>query len=447
MARTKVDTTLLTDPRPALWTGLVALIVLSILFYTVNWDLAVSSFYWNQGQAPWPGREDLFGDIAYRLGHWPALLAGTGGLIVFILSYKVKRWAKWRGPGLFLFLVLLLGPGLLVNGLGKALTGRPRPSDLGAFGGSWDYQRPWQLGIPGRGRSFPSGHASMGFYWLSLYFLWQKRWPRTGLALGLLAGALMSWARVAQGGHFLSDTLFSGVIVFIVSAALSPLLYWQPPAEFWARKKVVAALFGAALGYAFISNIIYEERSYLWVNAEAMQGPPTQRLLYWPGPGPLDKVALDLDVQKGDLQVHFIAQIEGPSLPLRVDESFGAQALPGATEEMRISQLSGAPFLIGPGTLGAKLTQELHGTMLTKWGRYDVGLPRALAVDARLKSAEGVLTIGSFPKGRQVLLNGKIHQEDLPFGFQPYGDNAWLKPGEQPQIALTLEAPEIKFEP
>jgi membrane-associated PAP2 superfamily phosphatase len=41
-----------------------------------------------------------------------------------------------------------------------------------------------------------------------------------GLATGLLYGSLLSAARLIQGGHFLTDILWSFVIVYVVIAVL-----------------------------------------------------------------------------------------------------------------------------------------------------------------------------------------------------------------------------------
>jgi lipid A 4'-phosphatase len=437
------------DPLPALWAGLVCLVVLTVAFNTFDWDQGVSGYYWNLGRSPWPGQENFYGELAYHWGQWPALLAGLLGGAAFLGSYRSKRLQRWRGRGLFLFLLLALGPGLLVNGFGKALMGRPRPIEVRDFGGFWEFVRPLHVGIPGRGGSFPSGHASMGFFWLCLYFLFAKRFRWVGLGLGLVAGALMSWARVAQGGHFLSDTLFSGAIVFTLAAALSPLIHWQPAPAFWAQRKVWGAIALGLAAYLSISQVAYEERSLLWAAPGGdLSTLATQRLNVWAGQAPLDRVALDLSLKRGDLSVLFTGQSGDRLLPLRLDEEFRGQGLPGSKDRLDSSDLGPDPlFVQDPGTLGVKILQRLSGAWLSAQGDYHLSLPQSVAVDARLSVAHGVLSIGAFPAGRQVLLTGDLRVEDLPEGFKPYGERSWLHEGEQPQIALTVSAPETHFQP
>jgi lipid A 4'-phosphatase len=422
------------------------LVLLSLLFSVVDWDMAVASHYYH---LDWPGREPGLAQWLYRFAQLPAQLAGIGGGLVFLLSYRRKDWVRWRGPGLFLFLLLLLGPGLLVNGLLKDLSGRPRPSEVSTLGGMWPFARVWHWGLPGKGQSFPSGHASMAYYWTCLFFLarGRKRW--LGLGLGLAFGALMSWARMSQGGHFLSDTLFSGAFIFTLAAALSPLIHWQPAPEFWSCKPVLIALVAGLAGYGLISQIVYEERELSWVrDVQGLSLTPIQRLQTWNGSAPLDKVALDLSLQRGDMEVAFTAVDGSQALPLQVNEQFWGEGLPGAKDSLKAEPLGQDPlFLQGPGTLGARVQQSLRGLWLSVSGRYVVELPQSQAVDARLRTADGVLTIDRFPPGRQILLSGVLRQEDLPGGFKPFGSSSWLLEGAQPQIALTLSAPEMHFQP
>jgi membrane-associated PAP2 superfamily phosphatase len=417
------------------------------LFRYSGWDERVALHYWNEGGQAWRESADPLAGFLYRFGPWPALLAGLCGGAAFFLSYADENLRRWRGPGLFLFLLLLLGPGLLVNGLGKSLAGRPRPSDVTGFGGAWNFQPLGNFGTPGRGQSFPSGHASTGFYWVALFFLLRRRW--LGLLTGLLAGAAMSWTRIVQGGHFLSDTLAAGAVVFTLAAALSPLIHWQPPAKFWRQGPVLWVLAAGALAYLSISQVVYEERDFHWTQDPAVQaGQPTQRLQVWNDRSDLKKVSLLVSLEHGDLHLNFNATAQSPSLPLSLEERFLGQGFPGAKDTVAVEPLAASAFFEpGPGHLGFSLVQQLRGAWWSAEGRYALQLPADKLLDLRLKTAHGVLTIGSLPKGRQILLLGALNRGSLPPGFEPQDQHSWLRDGAQPQIALDLDAPDIRFEP
>ncbi|HEX3498429.1 MAG TPA: phosphatase PAP2 family protein [Stellaceae bacterium] len=120
---------------------------------------------------------------------------------------------------LYLVLALAIGPGLLVNTILKDHWGRARPSQIVEFGG--DKQFTAAL-VPShqcdRNCSFSSGHAALGFSLVAFAFLvTERRRRRLAVAAAVAAGGLLGLARIAQGGHFLSDVVLSGLLVTATS--------------------------------------------------------------------------------------------------------------------------------------------------------------------------------------------------------------------------------------
>ena len=69
------------------------------------------------------------------------------------------------------------------------------------------------------GRCFPGGHASGGFALMALYFGLRDdypRWAAAGLLFGLALGGVMGWGQTMRGAHFLSHTLWSAWVVWLV---------------------------------------------------------------------------------------------------------------------------------------------------------------------------------------------------------------------------------------
>jgi membrane-associated PAP2 superfamily phosphatase len=119
--------------------------------------------------------------------------------------------------------MLALGPGLLVNGILKPQWCRPRPCQTECFGGTQAFVGVWGMGSSQRSKSFPSGHASMGFFLMAPAFLLYRRRPRLAagfVVLGLAAGLALGVTRVLQGAHFASDVVWAGGMVYLTGLSL-----------------------------------------------------------------------------------------------------------------------------------------------------------------------------------------------------------------------------------
>jgi lipid A 4'-phosphatase len=156
-----------------------------------------------------------------------AILALAWVIVAGILAALAWWWMRRLPPAmpriaLYLLLALGVGPGLIVNVALKDHWGRARPSQIATFGGDKHFTPALQpTDQCDHNCSFSAGHAAMGFYLVSFAFLLRdpKRRRRTEAA-ALAFGAAAGLARMAQGGHFLSDVVFSGLIVYGTSAAL-----------------------------------------------------------------------------------------------------------------------------------------------------------------------------------------------------------------------------------
>lgn len=125
---------------------------------------------------------------------------------------------------LFILLALILGPGALVHYVPKEVFDRPRPRAIVEFGGDKQYVAPFHIGASGEGKSFVSGHASTGFFFSCLALVATRR-RKTLYASGIVLGLIIGAGRILQGGHFLSDVIFAGVLVLMVNHALHWLIF------------------------------------------------------------------------------------------------------------------------------------------------------------------------------------------------------------------------------
>jgi membrane-associated PAP2 superfamily phosphatase len=217
---------------PPLWIPLAALVLATIIFWTTDVDFLLSQqFFVDQSSSTksfshWPLRIAEPWKSLYDLGVYPAWIIGAGGLLVFLSSFLWAKLKSYRDAGLFFALLLGLGPGLLINGIMKPYWGRPRPHGTIPFGGADKYVRVGAIGDGSEGASFPSGHASMGFYLMAPGFVLYRKRRRLAImffALGLAAGTIMGLARIVAGSHFASDVVWSAGIVYFTGLALAAL--------------------------------------------------------------------------------------------------------------------------------------------------------------------------------------------------------------------------------
>lgn len=212
--------------HPEVWLGLAALLLFSLPFFASDLDLTLAKLWyrdgWGLGDQPlWLG--------LYKFGTWPGLVLSAASLVALFGSWIWPGWRNRRRGAALVVLTLLIAPGLLINALGKDYWGRPRPRDVLVFQGQQEFRRIHQPAGPGRGESFPCGHASVGFLFASLYFVARRRelrWAALGTGLGY--GALLGVARMAQGGHFASDVIWSGGLTYLTAAILHHVVL--PPA-------------------------------------------------------------------------------------------------------------------------------------------------------------------------------------------------------------------------
>lgn len=179
------------------------------------------------------------------------------GLLV-VLLYAGRRPDVGRKVA-YLSLALILGPGLVVNTALKDHWGRARPHQVAEFGGSQAFTpAPLPADQCRRNCSFPAGHPAIGFYFISFAFLVRER-RRRQIAIGasVALGAALGIARMAQGGHFLSDAVFAGIIVIGISWLLYRLVIVEDRLRFLARvpapPRRLVALWLATIALALLS--------------------------------------------------------------------------------------------------------------------------------------------------------------------------------------------------
>jgi membrane-associated PAP2 superfamily phosphatase len=182
----------------------------------------------------WPAGSGPPWNILYIWAPFPAIVLAVTALILLAAGFFNPNVASCRRKAVFVLLLLALGPGLVVNVLLKDQLGRARPREVIEFGGSQQFTQFWQPGSTGSNSSFPSGHAAIAFFMIAPWFVLRdnKHAIATGfLVFGLSFGSLVGVARILQGGHFVSDVVWAGGLIYLIGGGLALVMGFRDAGE------------------------------------------------------------------------------------------------------------------------------------------------------------------------------------------------------------------------
>jgi lipid A 4'-phosphatase len=203
---------------------LATLALLALLLFAFSQlDITTTQLFFHPESADvWPIANESLSSLFYRTTPWITGSFAIVGVVMMVIGMVRENSKRLRLYGVFILLCVILGPGLIINAVFKEHWGRPRPRQIIEFNGKFDYVRPF---VPSRagGKSFPCGDSSVGFLISAGWWLWRRKYPKRALAslvAGLTFGTLLGIGRMAAGAHFLSDVVWSALIVYGVAHAL-----------------------------------------------------------------------------------------------------------------------------------------------------------------------------------------------------------------------------------
>lgn len=178
-----------------------------------------------------------------------ALIALVPIFALIIKMIRPRRPLLIPGRAIIVLLVTLaLGPGIVVNTIFKDNWGRPRPGEVTQLGGKQTFVAWWDpRGTCPNNCSFASGDAGAAFWTLAPAALSPPAWRPIAYATSIAFGMTVGILRMVFGGHFFSDVIFAGVLVFLVIWIVHGVIYrWRrtrltdEAVEGWLERRALA---------------------------------------------------------------------------------------------------------------------------------------------------------------------------------------------------------------
>lgn len=200
-------------------------LILTLIHYT-SIDLKFQSLFFIPETKLWlVSRDNLV--LKFWFYKFPKIIIITYGVILIIWAAKLnllKQNIELQKKLFFLILALVIVP-LTVATL-KHYSPIYCPNHISEFGGGHIFISPleifnYEIFFNNTGKCSPAGHASGGFALISLYFvMYAKSKKIYALIFSLIMGSVMGLYQIAKGTHYLSDTIITLAIAYLVCITL-----------------------------------------------------------------------------------------------------------------------------------------------------------------------------------------------------------------------------------
>jgi membrane-associated PAP2 superfamily phosphatase len=204
----------------------ILLILVVIVFDVARLDFHISNHFFDGAAWIIDANQPVPRFFFYNLPRWLLITYGGGLCILFMLSFVLRPFARFRKRKyLFIILCAILVP--LTVGIGKKITDVYCPYQLTEYGGTKPHLQPFERGdLSDSGKCFPAGHASAGFALLLFVPLARTRKRMIMvIAAAMTAGWVMGGYQMLNGRHFLSHTLVTMLLSWIIVCSLHFLVF------------------------------------------------------------------------------------------------------------------------------------------------------------------------------------------------------------------------------
>ena len=200
----------------------IILIFVIALFQFSEIDILVQSHFFNFETKKWlvDENEPIMKFFFYN-GAKNTLLIFAIIILLSLIFFRGNSLIKEYKKG---FIIVLLAAAIIPSVIGslKAITNTPCPNNINYFGGEYPNIKvfdsyPKDFVQKSKAKCWPAGHASGGFALLSLFFLFKtEKNRRKAVIIALIIGWSMGLYKMLLGDHFLSHTIITMVLSWLI---------------------------------------------------------------------------------------------------------------------------------------------------------------------------------------------------------------------------------------
>ena len=206
--------------NPNLFFIILSVLVLLAIFLTIgpSFDLFITSFFYK-------GNNQFFLQSYYTITVlFRDILLPIILIYILVLPIASKltlikkiffNYSFLLKDIIFIWIIFFINLIIVINLFFKTFWGRARPEDVLQLGGKFNFSPWYQISDACASNcSFVSGDAAVGFSIIILSFV-TKNIKYTYLSI--IFGSLLGLIRIAEGGHFVSDIVFSAIIIYLLT--------------------------------------------------------------------------------------------------------------------------------------------------------------------------------------------------------------------------------------
>jgi membrane-associated PAP2 superfamily phosphatase len=206
--------------RLGLMIALAVAVVVGVVFAVwPRLDIDISALFFDPTTHSFRTNAVHWSDQIRSVARWLiAILVAPAAVTVIGKYFLPRRRILIDGRvAFFLVATLALGPGLITNIILKDHWGRERPIDIAEFGGDGKFTPWWDpRGACPYNCSFVAGEPAGAFWTLAPAALAPPQWRALAYAGALAFGTGIGALRVTGGGHFFTDVVFAGVVMYVL---------------------------------------------------------------------------------------------------------------------------------------------------------------------------------------------------------------------------------------